>query len=103
MPARELRIPDGAREGPHADEAVELIRAFWVHDRPEFVLSAALKDPRNIGRMLGEAAVHDSQVDASKAHGEAEALLEQIRLGWDDAKGIPMKTVMAHGQAPKEG
>ena len=100
MPPHEMRIPDGAREGPHADEAVELARIWWVHDRPEYILSAALKDPRNVGRVLYEAAFHFSQVYASHGQGPADETLKSILAGFEDAKGIKMATMMTRDGKP---
>lgn len=102
MSNRELGLPTGLG-GPDADQAVELMRAWWIKDRPEFVLRPALRDARDVGRLLGEAAFHFSQVYASKGLGEAADLLEQIRAGFEDAKKIEMATVMTHSRAPKEG
>ncbi len=102
MPPHEMRIPDGAREGPHADKAVELMRVWWIHDHPEFVLGPFLKDPKNIGRMLGEAAFHFSQVYASRDLGKADELLEQIRQGFEESKSIPMATRMTTEAPPKK-
>ena len=102
MPPHEMRIPDGARSGPHAEEAVELARIWWIHDRPEFVLSAAMKEPKNLGRVLYEAAFHFSQVYASRDLGKADELLEQIKEGWEHAKTIPMATNMTTKAPPKK-
>lgn len=99
---RELRIPEGAVEGAEAENALELMRVWWIGTRPEFVLRPALKDPRNIGRMLGEAAYHYAQVHAAHGDGDAADLLEQIRAGFDDSKSVQMTTVMAKAPA-KEG
>ena len=103
MPPHEMRIPDGARSGPHAEEAVELARIWWIHDRPEYVLGPFLKDPKNIGRVLYEAAFHFSQVYASRDLGQADELLEQIKEGWESAKTIPMATRMTTEAPPKKG
>ena len=103
MPAQEIRKPDGATTGPHADTAVELMRAWWIHDRTEYVLSARLKDQKNVGRMLYEAAFHFSNVYASNGLGTQEELLAQIKEGWDAAKEIPMATNMTTEAPAKKG
>lgn len=102
MPPHEMRIPDGARSGPHAEEAVELARIWWIHDRPEFVLSAAMKEPKNLGRVLYEAAFHYSQVYASRGRGQADQILASILAGFEDAKAIPMATIMNKDGKPVE-
>ncbi|MBN8552684.1 MAG: DUF5076 domain-containing protein [Caulobacterales bacterium] len=103
MPPREIRMPDGAVSGPHADSAVELMRAWWIHDRPEYVLSPMLKDPKNVGRMLYEAAFHFSNVYSSNGLGAQEDVLNQIKEGWDGAKEIPMATNMTTEAPAKKG
>lgn len=76
---------------------------WWIHDRPEFVLSSSLKDPKNVGRMLYEAAFHFSNVYASDGRGQQAELLETIKQGWQDAQAIQMATHMTRDAPPKKG
>lgn len=94
MPALELRLPDGAVAPETADQAIELARIWWIGARPEMTLRPALKDPRNVGRLLAETARHYAQVYASADLGKADELLEQMKAGWDDGMNIPMATHM---------
>jgi hypothetical protein len=103
MPPHEMRKPEGALDGPYKDEAVELARIWWIHDRPEYVLGPFLKDPKNIGRVLYEAAFHFSQVYASRDLGKADELLAEIVEGWEHAKTIPMATHMTTEAPPRKG
>ena len=94
MPRRELSIPDAAETGEHADDSVELLRVWWVGDRPHFVMTPALNDPRDVGRMLGEAMMHFSQVYASKGLGEPKDLVGQMLAGFEDIGAMQINTVM---------
>ena len=94
MSANELRKPDGAASGPHADSAIELMRAWGVGDRLQFVLRPALRNPQDVGRMLGEAAQHFAKVYASAGAGDAQTLLKDIYAGWDHAQANPIMAQM---------
>ena len=94
MPANELRLPDGAVAPETADQAVELARIWWIGARPEMTLRPALKDPKNVGRLLAETARHYAQVYASADLGKADELLEAMKTGWAEGMQIPMATHM---------
>lgn len=94
MSKRELSIPDGAAHPDNADRSVELMRVWWVGPRPEYVLRPALNDPKDIGRMLGEAAYHWAQVYASHGDGEPGILLDAIYEGIEESKKIRMTAVI---------
>ena len=96
MSANELRKPDGVLAGPHADTAIELMRAWGVGDRLQFVLRPGLRNPEHVGRMLGEAAQHFANVYAQAGAGDVETLLKDIYAGWDHARANPIIVKMTH-------
>ncbi|MDQ8030004.1 MAG: DUF5076 domain-containing protein [Brevundimonas sp.] len=80
-----LPIPDPALQHGNLDEVIELIRVWWVGERPQAIIRPAPKDPKLAGAILAELAYNFSRAYEANVGLDREEAFQQILNGWEEA------------------
>ncbi len=80
-----LPIPDQILEGELNEHVTELARIWWGAEQPQMILRPAVRDPALMGAILAELSWHFAHAYAAKDPVDPEAVLKDIRNGWEKA------------------
>ena len=83
--SKALPIPEPAVQHGTIDEVAELIRVWWVGDRPQSVIRPAARDPKLTGAILAELAYNFARAYEANVGLDREAAFKDILAGWEEA------------------
>jgi hypothetical protein len=80
-----LPIPEPALRHDNIDEVIELIRVWWVGERPQSIIRPVARDPKLTGAILAELAYNFARAYEANVGLDREAAFQDILKGWEEA------------------